>query len=127
MLIKEFYKIISLTSEKTGIKAIIKLNPRHEVYKGHFPGQAVVPGVIQLQIIKEILEDHLSKKLFMENLSQVKYLRPIIPDQNQTLVLNIHYNWEESKKLKTIVEVSALTSFEEHIFTKAKIKFSIVV
>jgi len=126
MLIKEFYKTINLTSEETGIKATIELNPNHEVYKGHFPGQAVVPGVIQLQIVKEILENHLSKNLFMGNLNQVKYLRPIIPNQNQTIIFKINYSWEESKTLKTTVVVSALISSKEQIFTKAKINFSIL-
>ena len=86
MLIKEFYKIISLSSDEFGINSTIKLNQDHEVYKGHFPEQPIVPGVIQLQIVKEILESHLQKKLFMGNVIQVKYLIPITPLEWMELV-----------------------------------------
>lgn len=123
MLIKEFYKIINLTSEETGIKAIIELNPNHEVYKGHFPDQAVVPGVIQLQIVKEILESHLSKNLFMGNITQVKYLVPITPVEVPELHISITYKNDDDGTLKSNVFIS----FEETIFTKARIIFTQVI
>ena len=120
MLIKDFYKITNLTSNETEINAIIKLNPNHEVYKGHFPGQAVVPGVIQLQIVKEILENHLEKELFMGSVSQVKYLIPITPEEITELNISISYKNNEEENFKT----SVLVSFGDAVFTKAKITFS---
>lgn len=119
MLIKDFYKINNLTSKETEIIARIKLNPNHEVYKGHFPGQAVVPGVIQLQIVKEILENHLSKNLFMSNITQVKYLNPITPVEVPELNISITYKNDNAGILKTNV----LISFDEIIYTKARISF----
>ena len=120
MLIKDFYKITNLTSNETEINATIKLNPNHEVYKGHFPGQAVVPGVIQLQIVKEILENHLDKELFMGSVSQVKYLIPITPEEINELNISISYKNNEEGNIKT----SVLVSFGDAVFTKAKITFS---
>ncbi len=122
MLLQDFYKITNLTSIEMGINATIKLNPNHEVYKGHFPGQAVVPGVIQLQIVKEILENHLDKELFMGSVSQVKYLIPITPEEINELNISISYKNNEEGNLKT----SVLVSFGNAIFTKAKITFSFV-
>lgn len=120
MLIKEFYKIINLASIESEVKATIKLNTNHEVYKGHFPGQAVVPGVIQLQIVKEILENHLSKNLFMGNITQVKYLVPITPVEVPELHISITYKNDDEGNLKSNI----LISFEEIIFTKARIIFT---
>jgi len=119
MLIKEFYKIANLSSDDSGIVATTKLNPDHEVYKGHFPGQPVVPGVIQLQIIKEILEDVLEEKLFMGNIIQVKYLIPITPLENPELNFTITNKKTDSNIIKSNVSIS----FNDKIFTKAKIVF----
>ena len=121
MLISNFYK-----KEKSNLKDeiiifSIKLNPNHEVYKGHFPQQAVVPGVIQLQIAKELLEENLKLKLMMDDISQVKYLRPIIPEQNSDLIFEITIKDKNESAVKANINVTA----EETIFTKAKINFSI--
>jgi len=120
MLIKEFYKIANLSSDDSGIIATIKLNPDHEVYKGHFPTQPVVPGVIQLQIIKEILEEVLEAKLFMGKVTQVKYLIPITPTENPELTFTITNKKTDSNNLKSTVSIG----FSDDIFTKAKIEFS---
>lgn len=120
MLIKEFYKIANLSSDDSGIKATIKLNPDHEVYKGHFPEQPVVPGVIQLQIIKEILEEVLKTKLFMRNVIQVKYLIPITPLENPEITFIITNKKTDENKIKSNVSIG----FNERVYTKAKLEFS---
>ena len=121
MLIKDFYKIENFTSEDYKITATIKLNPNHEVYKGHFPEQPVVPGVIQLQIVKELLEKHLKKKLFMNRITQVKYLIPIIPTNSPQLVFTITSNEIDETTLKSNISIG----LDETIFTKARISFRI--
>lgn len=123
MLIKDFYKINNLTSNETEVIACIKLNPNHKVYKGHFPNQPVVPGVIQLQIVKEILENHLSKNLFMSNITQVKYLVPITPVEVPELHISITYKNDDDGILKSNVFIS----FDEIIYTKARIIFTQVI
>ena len=49
-------------SEKE-ISVVIELNQQHAIYSGHFPDQPIVPGVCQIQIVKELLEDLMGKKL----------------------------------------------------------------
>ena len=55
MLLKDFYKINSL--EKTEAQkyvAQIVINKDHDVFKGHFPGNPVTPGVIITEIMAQI-------------------------------------------------------------------------
>ncbi|MFH1121596.1 MAG: hypothetical protein V1775_17385 [Bacteroidota bacterium] len=55
MLSDDFYKIEKMDQTDSHISAIINLNHEHRVYQGHFPGVPVVPGVCQVQIVKEVL------------------------------------------------------------------------
>tara|TARA_Y100000031_G_C8245779_1_gene397967 strand:+ start:3161 stop:3529 length:369 start_codon:yes stop_codon:yes gene_type:complete len=121
MLIKDFYKIIALSSDDSGIVATIKLNPNHEVYKGHFPNQPIVPGVIQLLIIQELMEKHLGKKLFMGSIKRVKYLIPIIPTNSPQLVFTITINSTDESKIRSTITIG----LDNSIFTKAKMEFTI--
>ena len=120
MLISNFYTIEESDYENHQILCSIKLNPNHEVYKGHFPQQAVVPGVIQLQIAREILENQLGLKLMMDDIVQVKYLVPVLPEENQEL--NFEINIKETTESVVKTNISIFDS--EKTFTKARINFS---
>mgnify|MGYP000156204278 CR=1 FL=1 len=80
MLVKDFYTVLSIEVENQKLQATIRLNPDHALYQGHFPEQPVVPGVMQMQIMKEILEQQVQQKLQVNNISQVKFLNMIIPN-----------------------------------------------
>ena len=122
MLIKDFYTINDLTFNGSGIDAVIKLNPNHEVYLGHFPEQPVVPGVIQLQIVKELLEEVMQAKLMMDNIIQVKYLMPITPNENSKLDFSITNKMNGGNRIKSNITIG----INDAIFTKARIEFLII-
>ena len=122
MLIKDFYTINELTFNGSGIDATIKLNPNHVVYLGHFPEQPVVPGVIQLQIVKELLEEVMQAKLMMDNIIQVKYLIPITPNENPVLVFSIMNKTIDENTIKSTITVGD----NDKVFTKARISFLII-
>ena len=119
MLIEGFYHINSIVREDNSIAATIILNENHEVYKGHFHEQPVVPGVIQLQIAKEIIRKVTKRELKISNLIQVKYLSPIIPDKNSELTVNVTLSTVNDNEIKTNFTIKSSTT----IFTKAKVIF----
>lgn len=122
MLIEGFYNIEELSTIEDGINATIKLNPDHNVYSGHFPNQPVVPGVIQLQIIKEIIEGSRGIKLFMGNISQVKYLVPITPKENSSLSFVITIKSKEDNKIST----NTILKYQDIILSKIKVTFDVI-
>lgn len=122
MLIKDFYNQIICNQEDKIINCSIKLNPNHEVYKGHFPQQSVVPGVIQLQIAKELLEEKMKLTLLMDDIVQVKYLNPIIPEGNTVLKFEIILKENNLSVIKTNINIAT----DELVFTKARINFKII-
>jgi 3-hydroxyacyl-[acyl-carrier-protein] dehydratase len=90
MLLKDFYKIISL--EKTAESkylAMILINEEHEVFQGHFPGNPIMPGVCMMQIIKELTEQITKSSLFMQSLSNVKFMALINPFNTPELRLEL--------------------------------------
>lgn len=121
ILVKDFYTVLSIEVEDQQIHASIKLNPDHPVYQGHFPEQPVVPGVMQLQILKEILEQQVHQKLQVNNISQVKFLNMIIPG-NQPLLLDIRLHTTDDEQVK----VDASIRIDERIATKVKATYSII-
>ena len=57
------------------LSAMIRLNPSHEIFKGHFPGNPILPGVCVVQILKEILMYQLNNKLIQHLLTH--YLKKL--------------------------------------------------
>ena len=77
----DFFRIESrlegLPQGQSGFNVI--LNPDHLVYKAHFPGQPVTPGVCILQMIQELLSEQMGMPLFIKKIKNVKFTRMISP------------------------------------------------
>ena len=121
MLIEGFYRIKKFSINDSFIEARIALNPEHKVYEGHFPGQPVVPGVIQLQIIKELLEKGLEKKLRLSKVISAKYYSMIIPGNAPEHDITIQFKLTETGEYKITAEIKRETT----VFTKVRAIISI--
>jgi 3-hydroxyacyl-[acyl-carrier-protein] dehydratase len=90
MLLENFYKVVTLDkADNQKHNAVIRINPAHDVFKGHFPGNPVMPGVCMMQIIKELTEEITSRKLVMQSLSNVKFMALINPEVTPELRLEL--------------------------------------
>lgn len=84
-----FYSIISSTFADQNLHANISINKEHEIFKGHFAHQPVLPGVCMLQISKEILEHHYQTKVIMPASGQIKFLKMVDPNVNATISIEV--------------------------------------
>ena len=122
MLLNNFYKAQQISSQSDNeIIAKIILNPEHDIYKGHFPNNPVVPGVISIQIVNEILSEHLEKKIMTSSAKSIKFPAMINPNVNPQLFVKIKYTKNEDNSYK----VTAQIFFEDLIFLKFSGSFSI--
>jgi 3-hydroxyacyl-[acyl-carrier-protein] dehydratase len=115
MLLKDFYTITSL--EKTAdskYSALILINEKHEVFKGHFPGNPIMPGVCMMQIIKELTEQITESSLFLQSLSNVKFMALINPFQTPELRLELDVTTTEDN----LVKVKNVSYFDETVALK---------
>lgn len=93
MLLNNFYTIEAITQTENGLQSDIVLNPGHEIFTGHFPGQPVVPGVCMVQIVKEFMESATAQKLLFSKGNQLKFLQLIVPNKDERIQVNI--SWKE--------------------------------
>lgn len=56
MLIDSLFTIKEIKIAEESILSIVSVDAGHKIFEGHFPGQPVLPGVCQIQLIKELLE-----------------------------------------------------------------------
>lgn len=90
MLLKDFYKLISLeNTTEFKHKAVIVINEKHDVFKGHFPDNPIMPGVCMMQIIKELTEQITGSTLFAQSVSNAKFMALINPFQTPELLLEL--------------------------------------
>lgn len=90
----DFYSIISFKATADQVAATLQINPEHTIFEGHFPGRPVVPGVCMLQMVKELAEQALGKKLQLSKVAQAKYLQVLVPEPNQPVMLQI--DWKDA-------------------------------
>lgn len=121
MLIEGLYKITAIETTDTGIFAKIHLNKEHEIFKGHFPGNPVMPGVCMIQIIKELTEAATGKALFLSVSSNIKFMAIINPEVNPDLKLVL-----DISKIDGAMKVKNVTSFEDTVALKLNATFKII-
>lgn len=115
MLLQDFYKVLSLETVSEGkYIANIELNPKHDVFKGHFPGNPVTPGVCMMQIIKELSQTILGSSLFLTSSSNVKFMAIINPKVSPILKLELDITGDISSDIK----IKNTTSFGETVALK---------
>jgi 3-hydroxyacyl-[acyl-carrier-protein] dehydratase len=90
------YKIATSFSQGDELKATVIFNANHSLFTGHFPGNPVVPGVVQVQIIKELAEMHAGRKLLLSHAKNIKFLSLISPVVNPKAELNLHFGTKEA-------------------------------
>lgn len=121
MLIEGLYTVNATEITPEGILVQIHLNKEHAIFKGHFPGNPVMPGVCMIQIIKELTETATGKNLFLAVSSNIKFMAIINPEKNATLQLAIAISEENDE-----VKVKNTTSFEETVALKLSATFKII-
>jgi 3-hydroxyacyl-[acyl-carrier-protein] dehydratase len=125
-LLNAFYTIIKQAEIKDAIGIVdnpfrkftftIKLNPEHPIYSGHFPGNPVVPGVCQVQMIKELTSSILRKDLVIHKSDNIKFLSMIVPSITPLLKASI----DIKEKEPGFWHINSIISNEDLVFLKFK-------
>lgn len=109
MLLNKLYRTRSLNvnADGTGFMAEIELDPNHPLFKGHFPGNPILPGVCTVQIIRELLEQSVQKSLRMTKAGNIKYLGFVNPVNMPLLTFKLQIKAGDSTNISCSATVSA--------------------
>jgi 3-hydroxyacyl-[acyl-carrier-protein] dehydratase len=114
MLKNKLFYIDSFEQSDDLIRCAIHIDETHPIFKGHFPGQPVLPGVCMLEILKEVIEEAYASSFQLETASSVKFLTMFVPTQFTHAVFDIKPIVHTDNQLA----VNASMKFEQHIFLK---------
>ncbi len=119
ILLNDFFKILSVEKTEAKYTVAIELNASHEIFKGHFPGNPVVPGVCMVQMIKEILNHIFKKEFTMTQASQLKFLAILKP----ILVPSLNVELLPIKEEENSIIISGNFQKKTTVFLKYKATF----
>ena len=91
MLVNDFFSVQDAHVKTGNVTARLIINKDHEILKGHFPGQPVVPGVCMMQMIKELLETQTRRSFRITEADNIKFLAIINPDENNEVDAQLHF------------------------------------
>ena len=79
VLQNSLYEIERKECTEKGAKYQLSLNGTHFIYKAHFPGLPITPGVCLVQIGLEVASDYLERTMEIDRVNNVKFLSVLSP------------------------------------------------
>lgn len=97
MLQNNFFNVVKQNGAAGTINALLSINKAHDIFKGHFPHQPVVPGVCMMQMVRELVELQVKKRLVIRQADNMKFLALIDPNQYSQIEANVTYSEDNGK------------------------------
>ncbi|MDB5122903.1 MAG: FabA-like domain protein [Mucilaginibacter sp.] len=93
----DIFTITKIEHQNTSVRARLDINKDSEIFRGHFPGQPVVPGACMLQIVKDVLETALNIQLQLKKAGHLKFVSMIDPRVAREVQMEIDYKLSEEE------------------------------
>ncbi|MCR4995280.1 MAG: hydroxymyristoyl-ACP dehydratase [Bacteroidales bacterium] len=120
ILMNDFFKVLSATQDEASSTYEIALNPEHFIYKAHFPGNPITPGVCQLGIVEELLSQQTGQPLLLSHVNNIKYMSIISPLNSPTLQVR----FSRLQPTDDGYSLQVLMANEQASFTKMSLQFT---
>ena len=106
----DIYVVRSIDFDDSHCDAVIELNPESDIYKGHFPGNPITPGVVMIGIARELLARAIGTQLTLTGVPSVKYMSVLTPEASPCTTYIITYTVADGKvKAKATVKNDTTT------------------
>ena len=93
------YTILSKEIIEDKWRFVIHMDPEHIIFKGHFPNIPIVPGAVLVQIVKELAENILCKKIVLSEAQRIKFSKMIFPSKSTKINVSILLHCSDSIKI----------------------------
>ena len=82
MLLQDnLFTIVSQHQDEESFVFQVRLHPEWPIYKAHFPGHPITPGVCIVQMVQELLQVRLHRELSLCQAKNIKYLSIVSPEE----------------------------------------------
>ncbi len=93
MLFKDtFYSVNSQDLQEGTATFNITINKDHNIFEGHFPNNPITPGVVQMEIVKELLAVITGKEMKMISMGNCKFLAFMNPLETPIFDVTLNYS-----------------------------------
>lgn len=114
---KNLYNIINKETAGEVTTYTISLIPSSIIYAAHFPEMPITPGVCQIQIVKELLEDCLNKMLIIQGVKNAKFVSVLTPENK-----SIKVSLSKIKQEDNLFKVQAVIVDEQTTYAKLSLQ-----
>ena len=116
MLEQELYTIVEIADNYVRIR----LNPESAIYRAHFPGNPVTPGVCQVGIVEELVGKICGKALILKEVKVLKFTDILHPSKEE-----VEIRFDKLEADGDAVVAKGTVRSDEDIFTKFSLVFGI--
>ena len=92
-ILPEYYSVLEAHIADGEASFTVKLNPDCRVYRGHFPGEPIAPGVCNIQMLTECASKAVGKSLLLSKIRQCRFTALVTP--KETPFLDIRLQWRK--------------------------------
>ena len=117
-MLESLFKIIIHHQRDQEISADIQVEKDHTIYRGHFPDFALTPGVVQMEMIRQVLGKAFEKEFRLKGSKSIKYPSMYRPSEKPEIQATLHYKQEGP-----LVKVDARLHAGDEVFMKFKGEF----
>ena len=109
---------VQITEDNSAFK--IDINANHDIFRGHFPSNPVTPGVVQIEMVKELLSIIHKSKVSINKIANCKFLTILNPEKNSKVSVSIDTKDVDADSRN----VSAIIFYDDHKFLKMSATYS---
>lgn len=119
MFNNNFYSIQAKKVENDQHVYSISIDAKHHIFEGHFPNNPVTPGVVQMEIVKELTGDAIGNSVGLNAMSNCKFLAILNPEENPCVEVQLKITTEEND-----IRVNAIIQNKNGAFLKMSAVYS---
>ena len=106
----------------------LELSPSIKAFDGHFPDHPLLPAIVQIQIVRKLLERHLNFSLQLKNIRKAKMAKMLFP--NDIVEIEIKFSetslilQEETQEPSKFLKVRAIFKKSNQLTTHLQLTFA---
>lgn len=82
------------------------------LFDGHFPGDPIVPGVLQIEIVRITMEAYLESPLRIQRIQSAKFARKVMPEEELVVAI---LNVDEAETIHVKAEIRVETELRSKV------------